>query len=155
MHRINFSNPGNEVDLYKLIFMKKTFAVWAVLISLLACSCSKQSQGELRTVPAAEPDQIINVKVGSGNTCTVNLGTAANVTILRQASHFQVSEMIMDKTDGSFTYKYLPAANFTGTDEVSLARTSAVTSDSDGCSYVGQNTGSTSTRITIKLNVTD
>jgi hypothetical protein len=148
----------NELDLYKLIIMKKTFASSVVLFSILVLSqsCTKQSEGELRITSPQTSVQTIQAKISAGQTYTLNLGASGNISITRQASHFQLSEMAIDKNDGSLNYKYLPAANYTGADEVSLTRTTSVTSGSNnGCFNGSQNNSSTSTIITIKLNVTD
>ena len=137
--------------------MKKTFASSAVLFSILVLSqsCTKKSQGELRIAsPQTTSVQTIHAKISTGNTYTLNLGASGNINITRQASHFQLSEMVIDKNNGSLNYKYLPAANFTGADEVSLTRTT-VTSGSNGCSNGSQNNSSTSAIITIKINVTE
>lgn len=155
--RIYFYCLKNELDLYKLIIMKKTFASSVVLFSILVLSqsCTKQSQGELRIASSQTSNQTIQAKISAGHTYTLNLGASGNISITRQASHFQLSEMAIDKNDGSLNYKYLPAANYTGADEVSLTRTTSVTSGSNGCSNGSQNNSSTSTIITIKINVTD
>ncbi len=138
--------------------MKKILALSAVLFSILVLiqSCTKQSHGDFGIAQSVETPlvQIFNANVSSGNTYTFNLGTPENVSITRQASHYQLSEIGIDNKNGSLNYKYSPSANYSGTDEVSLTSIGTPASGNSGC-HNGDQNNSSGTIITIKINVTN
>jgi hypothetical protein len=88
----------------------------------------------------------------------MDLSNAGTVSILRQAIHFSVSETIVNNENGSQVYKYIPAKDFTGNDEVLLlsnkSEESHSVSNSGGCGNSSAYTTSIGTKYTtIKITV--
>ena len=141
--------------------MKKTillpFFLLAVLVFL--SSCKKES---VSNTAASTPDETISVKITPNQSYQMDLANAGTVRISRQAIHFLVSEARNNET-GTPVYKYIPATDFTGNDEVVLVSTKIVTNysannSSGGCHNAsdGSSTAATSIlskNITLKITV--
>ena len=125
---------------------------------ILLQSCSKESANEMLVSPQISTTNI-NASVKSNGTYVLNLDKLENVTITKQASHFQISEAGLDNKTGFLAYKYQPALDYTGSDEVLLSSSKKVVSTSMGGCNNGSNDYRTSTTVTsnirIKINVTD
>jgi len=83
---------------------------------VLIISCKKEQLGN--TVIPAQPNQYIDASVASGETFTFVAGSSGELSVSKQALHFQVSEIL--NKNGSVYYNYKPAAGYIGTDEVAL-----------------------------------
>ena len=138
--------------------MKKTIACHKVLfcsLLVLLLSCSKNSKDSFsRSTVAA--NKVIDVKVTSGGTYSLNIGPSGNVSITKQAAHYLISETGTGE-NGSLVYKYIPAAGFKGTDEVSLLHTiETVDYSSNGCNYgSSMQMNRVASSILVKLTVGD
>ena len=112
--------------------MKKIFTYASVLMGfVISQSCSKQSAREMVMSPAIST-QIINAEVKNNATYQLPLDKFQNVTIVQQASHFQLSSVGLDNKTGLLLYKYQPAQDYTGTDEVLLSTSKNVVSAVSG-----------------------
>src|SRR5438045_3218282 len=101
--------------------MKKIFTFITILITIvLLQSCSKQSSNEMVISPQINTSSI-NATVKTNGTYELALSDIDNVTISKQASHFQISQAGLDNKTGLLVYKYQPAQDFTGSDEVVLS----------------------------------
>jgi hypothetical protein len=98
---------------------------WLVFFS----SCKKDPPD---TMVISTPDQTINVKIAPNQSYQMDLTNAGTVSISRQAIHFIVSEAIVNNENGIPVYKYIPATDFTGNDEVVLLSTIPVVNYSAG-----------------------
>jgi hypothetical protein len=84
---------------------------------LFSFSCKKES----RDIPAPSAvGEMINVRIAPNQPYQMDLTNAGTVSISKQASHFSMSETIMNNENGSQSYKYIPAKDFAGNDEVVL-----------------------------------
>ena len=133
--------------------MKKIHALVAVLILsfVFFTSCSKDSSPSFP--PATlQPDQVFSARLVPGQGYTLTLGNSGRASISRQAFHYQVSEAGMNAETKAVVYKYIPAADFTGVDEVSLVyQTEGSEQANAGCpNAVG---GNRTTYVTIKFTV--
>jgi hypothetical protein len=138
--------------------MKKVLLLPVVLtgVFLASQSCSKQSSDN--TV-APMRTNVVNATIAPNGSYQLNLNSA-NVSISRQASHFKVSQTEPDSKSGSIVYKYIPAADYRGTDEVVLSNTKTIiTTGSSGCpgnhTNNSDNTTSSTSYTTVKINITD
>jgi hypothetical protein len=104
--------------------MNKLFCTLTLLIGLAALfsSCKKDSD-------SLDPDcdlpasHEINIKITANETYQFDLGIFGDeegASISKQATHFSVSEVERDNNSGKIIYKYTPATNFVGTDEVQI-----------------------------------
>ena len=84
---------------------------------IFSFSCKKQSHDILVTSAAGET---INVRIAPNQSYQMDLTNAGTVSISKQAIHFSVSETIVNNENGTQIYKYIPATDFTGNDEVVL-----------------------------------
>ncbi len=138
--------------------MKKIAAASILLACILLQSCSKQEMNRA-SVPlpgqSAMDGQIINAKVSPGGIYNLNFTAPAIVTIVRQASHFTISEAKLGETSGSVNYRYSPADKFLGEDRVTLSYKSSSYSDNGGChgGPGGNQNDATLNYVTIKINV--
>jgi hypothetical protein len=136
--------------------MKKQILPLLVIAAMMVffVSCKKES---IQNTIAQSTDQVINVKISTNQSYQVNMSDASNLSISRQAGHFLTSEALIDAESGIAIYKYKPAADFTGTDEVLLLSTKTVTTysagSSSGCPSQG-NGGSTNSSVTTTKYVT-
>jgi hypothetical protein len=124
---------------------------WLVFFS----SCKKDLQD---TMVISTSDQTINVKIAPNQLYQTELTNAGTISISRQATHFIVSEAIMNNENGIPVYKYIPATDFTGIDEVELLSSISVVnySASSGGGCPGSNSASTTSFNTkyIRLRIT-
>jgi hypothetical protein len=135
----------------KLYFLPMLLPVLMVVF----LSCKKESVQGL--APAA-PDETIAVKIAPNQSYILNLPESNNVSISRQAAHFSVSEALVNAENGIPSYRYIPATDFTGNDEVSLisSKTSInySTSGSAACGSGSSDSKTSSTNlITLKITV--
>ena len=139
--------------------MRKLFLFPAVLLGSLLVfqSCSKQSSNEM---VAPMRTNIVNATIAPNGSYQMRIENAGNVVISKQASHFQVSQAELDSKSGVTVYKYIPAVDYRGTDEVVLSNTKTfITTGSSGCSGNHNNnsisTTSSTSYTTIKINITN
>ena len=139
--------------------MKKIFTYISILTGIMAIqSCSKQSSNEMLIAPQVNNTNI-SATVKSNGTYQLTLNNLANVVIVKQASHFQVSETSLDNKTNLLVYTYQPAQGYTGPDEVLLSTSKNVVSAGiavGGCNSSGSeyHTSTVTSNISIKLNVT-
>jgi maltose-binding protein MalE len=136
--------------------MKKIIAIGAVVVCslMLLSSCTKNSKDDLRPNTSLSPDKIISAKVSSGQTLTIPIDNAGELSIVRQAINHKISQTGIDPKNNSLIYSYAPADGFTGADEVLLAH-KTTTGYSGSCNY-GDAANMNSSRIayiTIKITV--
>jgi hypothetical protein len=105
-------------------------------------SCKKESYDIMVISP---PYETISVKIAPNQPYQMDLADAGTVSISRQAVHFLVSETIVNKETGTPVYKYVPATDFTGNDDIVLlsTKTFANYSTSTGGTCPGGPTGYT------------
>ena len=138
--------------------MRKLFLFPAVLlIMVIFQSCSKQSSSD---AVAPMITDVVNATIAPNGSYQLPIDNSGNVSISKQASHFQVSRMELDSKTGITAYKYIPAADYRGTDEVVLSNTITykITDRSGGCSRNNNSTGTTTSSTyytTIKINITN
>ena len=139
--------------------MRKLFSLPAFLLGILVVfqSCSKQSPSE--AIAPINPN-IVNATIALNGSYQLPINNAGDVSISKQASHFQVSKTELDSKSGLIVYKYVPAVDYRGTDEVVISniKTSLITG-SGGCSnnHISNSentTTSTTTYTTVKINIT-
>ena len=139
--------------------MKKLFllpALFAAAILTLLQSCSKESPGN---AVAPVTTNIVNATVATNGSYQLPIDNAGTVTISKQAAHYQLSEAALDNKSGVMVYKYMPALNYKGTDEVVLSNAKTIkVSGGNGCqgshSSNSGNTAITSiSYITVKINI--
>ena len=139
--------------------MKKIFSYTSILISIvLFQSCSKKSDEMLISPQISATSNVINTTIKSTGIYQLSLSSVQNVTIAKQASHFQVSEAGYDSKSGLMVYKYIPAQDFIGSDEVLLSTSNTVSSGAGGCHNNNNhtsNTVTTTSNISVKINVTN
>jgi hypothetical protein len=120
-------------------------------------SCSKQSNNQ---IVAPMHTNIVNATIAPNGTYQLGIENSGNVSISMQASHFKLSQTELDGKSGVMVYKYVPAADYRGTDEVVLSNTKTiVTTGSSGCSgnhtSNSNNITSSTSYTTVKINITD
>ena len=105
--------------------MRKLFLFPAVLLGILVVfqSCSKQSTNQ---IVAPMRTNIVNATIAPNGSYQLRIENSGNVSISMQASHFQVSQTEPDSKSGVIVYKYIPAADYRGTDEVVLSNTKTI-----------------------------
>ena len=143
--------------------MRKLLLIPAVLLINLVVfqSCSKQSSSE---AVAPMSTNIINATIAPNGSYQLSLDNSINATvsISKQAAHFQISQTEIDSKSGLLVYRYIPAADYRGVDEVLLSNTkiSEIASGS-GCpnnpdhnsNAANTPTTTTTSYTTIKLNI--
>ena len=135
----------------KICFLPMLLLV--LMVSFL--SCKKES---INTLSTANPGETIAVKITPNQSYILNQPDASNLSISRQASHFSVSEALANTETGGFSYKYIPAADYTGVDEISLVSSKTITnystSGQSGCgSGSSDNKTSGTSFITLKITI--
>jgi hypothetical protein len=156
VHNIYYVFQKNIIIFLKNIIMKKLFTYTIVLCCLLlsVVSCRKQSPQ-----PATEPEQVINAIVAPGQTYTYTPPSSGTLSINRQATHFEMSEVGTENNNSSVVYQYAPAKGYKGPDEPPLkfGTTVSYSGGGGGCNWGGnQNNYSTVTStIIIKITVAD
>ena len=127
---------------------KLSFTLPLVLTVVVFVSCKKESaQPQLNdaNTPASET---FSVKIAPDESYTFNILEAGNVAIVKQAAHFSVSEA-QQSENSSPSYKYIPAAHYTGNDEVVLLFSKSSASSDQSNSGCGNHTNSSSTAATV------
>lgn len=139
--------------------MRKLLLFPAVLLGNLIVfqSCSKQSVTE---AVAPMTTNVINATIALNGSYQLPINNSGSVTISRQASHFQLSQTEADSKSGFTVYKYIPAQDYAGTDEVVLSNTKTIiASAGSGCSNNhtsnSDNTTTSTSYITVKINITN
>ena len=142
--------------------MRKLLVFSAVLAGMFIGfqSCSKQSAHEMIAAPLT--DNIINATISANQSYQLVLDNSASVSIAKQASHFQISQTELDTKSGSLLYRYVPANNYSGTDEVVIGTTKTMingsTSECYNNNYSNQNSNNISystSYTTIKIKITN
>lgn len=95
--------------------------IFTLLVVLILVSCSKNDAAIApgNPNPTVSATQVINATVKSDFTYELPL-SSSGIQIDKQASHFSLSAIGVDAKKGTTIYQYLPAKDFTGTDEVTL-----------------------------------
>jgi len=89
----------------------------SLAMGVFSFSCKKESRDVPDTAAAGET---INIRVAPNQSYQLDLTNAGTVSISKQAMHFSVSEAMVNTENGTQVYKYIPAIDFTGNDEVVL-----------------------------------
>jgi len=131
--------------------MKQIISLSAVLFTLLLItqSCSKEMPDK---IVQTLPDETINATVSADNAYKLDITSLGDVSISRQALHFAISQTGIDVKDRTPIYTYVPAAGFTGNDQVELFSTKSIRSTGGTCS--GSHYSSSITNIVIKFTIT-
>src|SRR5688500_3025954 len=138
---------------------KSTILVIALGVLFLLPSCSKKSQEEM-VLSSVSSDQVISATVSYTSGYELPVGTYGNVSIHKQAKHFEHSVAAVDAKSGSLMYKYLTEKSYRGKDEVVLKSEKTVRgySGSSGCN-MGESAYSydrvVSSYVTIRFTVVD
>ena len=137
--------------------MRKIFILPMLLLVLMVSflSCKKES---INVLSPAGTGETISVQLTPSQSYVLNQPDASNLSISRQASHFSVSEAVANIETGGFSYKYIPVAGYTGTDEISLLSSATTTtyshsSESGGCGSGGGESKISSNLITLKITI--
>ena len=136
--------------------MRKLFLLPAVLLGFLVVfqSCSKQSPSN---AVAPINTNVINVNIAPNGSYQLPIQNPGNVSISRQASHYQVSQADVDSKSGVMVYKYIPVADYMGTDEVVLSNTKTSIITGSGCpnnhTSNSESTATSTSYITVKINI--
>jgi hypothetical protein len=136
--------------------MKKLIAIPAVVFCTLVLftSCTKSSSDSFDQNTNLVPDKIITATVSAGQSHVVTINDIGNLSIVRQASHFKISQTGIDPKYKSLLYTYSPAEGFTGSDEVLLVHKIHTGSSSDvSCNTDGQSSRIWTTYIAVKITV--
>lgn len=134
-----------------------TFASSAVFVMILS-SCSKEIDKQTASQPQSPSGQVVNVTINTDEVYTVAYEKATELNIHKQAAHFKESLTSINNETGQVVYKYVPAADFKGIDEVTLSSIKkAENNNTSGC-YHGnygdqQNVLLIKTYTTLKINV--
>ncbi len=125
--------------------MKKLYFITIVLLCMMIVfqSCSKQSTNQM--IAPASPN-VINAIIAPNQSYLLNVNSTGNVSIEKQASHYQVSKAAPDTKSGKIVYEYLPAKDYTGKDEVVLSsKITIYTSEGGGGCNSSHNNNSVTT----------
>jgi hypothetical protein len=154
-----FYSLKKELIFFKLKCMKKLLLFPAVLLGSCAIfsSCSKRS--DVQTV-APVNNNVIEATIAPNGTYSLPTNNLETVRISMQASHYKVSEAKQDGKTGITVYKYIPAADYIGTDQVILNKVKIIsTSPGSGCSNNHtsnpDNTVTSSYYVTVKINISN
>ena len=136
--------------------MRKPYFLPVLLPVLMVVflSCKKES---VTTLAPAAPGETIAVKIAPNQSYMLSLPEANNVSISRQAAHFSVSEALVNAENGSPTYRYIPAADFTGNDEIVLISSKTMinySASGNGACGSGSSDSKTSSTNLITLKIT-
>jgi hypothetical protein len=114
--------------------MKKLYYLQIVagLCIMVFQSCTKDAVSDPSAISSSRS---IDVIISPNQTYQLNLAASTAVNIFKQAAHYQTSETFLNPENGSFTYTYLPDANYKGKDQVVLSATSLITTSGNpsGC----------------------
>ncbi len=123
-----------------------------IVVMALFVSCKKESVKPAPVIPTIE---VVNVKIAPNQSYQADITDATKISIAKQATHFSVSETLASGEKGAPVYKYLPATDFTGTDEVTLVSSKVeVSYFSGGCSTDNSADHATVTTKYITLKIT-
>ena len=118
--------------------MKKVYALPAMLffIGLMLASCSKQSIND-----EVSPDltNIININLAPGQSYQFAMSQPGEVNIIKQAKHYSISEVDIEKESSKAIYYYRPVQGYTGTEEIILENKKAVATVYGGCNGTHNN----------------
>jgi len=139
--------------------MKKLFLFPAILLGILVVfqSCSKRSATE--AMAPVNPN-VVNATIALNGSYQLPIDNSVTISISKQAAHFQVSQTGTDSKTGAPVYKYVPAVDYVGGDEVILSNTKTSFVTGSGCSNNHTSssgepgTTTITTFTTIKINVT-
>jgi len=122
-------SPGNWSRFSETNFMRKLILLPFFLLGVLLFfpSCKKESHD---TMGIITPDETMYVKIATNQLYQLDITDAGSVSISKQAIHFLVSETLEINESGTSGYKYIPATDFTGNDEVILLLTKNVRNNS-------------------------
>ncbi|MEP7109655.1 MAG: hypothetical protein ABI760_16795 [Ferruginibacter sp.] len=114
--------------------MKQVKSIPFLLISLalISQSCTKQSPDKRVTITTT-PAQTINATVSAKSPYSLNVNNMGDVSVSKQAAHFELSQTETDPKDGTRLYKYVPQGDYAGTDEVELLASKTSYSTGTGC----------------------
>ncbi len=130
--------------------MKKISFFSAILLGILALqSCSKES---VHNMTVAAPDNTINATISLNKTYQL-IFNSGEVNISKQASHFKVSQVEPGIANGSIVYKYAPADDFIGVDEVVLSITKIGITGNGRCNTNGYSNSYSTSYTTVKINI--
>jgi hypothetical protein len=139
--------------------MRQLISIPVLLFGLLSLtqSCTKQSRDE-----KTYTSETINASVSVSNPYTLNLNNLGNVSISKQAVHYEISQTETESKEGGgiLLYKYVPKTGYSGNDEVelSVSKTTYSTGGGGGCNNGGGGGSYANTytsRILIKFNITN
>jgi len=152
-----FKISKKSVTFVKMTHMRKVILFPAVLLGILVFqACSKTSSDSL---VAPMRTKLINATIAPNGSYQLTIDNSENVSISKQASHFLVSHTELDSKSGSPVYKYIPALDYRGTDEVLLSITKTFSTGSGECSgnhtSNADNSSSSTSYTTVKINITD
>ena len=134
--------------------MRKLFLFQAALLAILAGfqSCSKEVANDMMIVQES-PSDIINATIASNKMYQLTFNSG-EVNISKQASHFKVSQVEPGAENGLIVYKYAPAPDFIGSDEVVLSITRTGIANNGGCNSNRYSNSIITSYTTIKINIT-
>ncbi len=112
--------------------MKKISALAAVVFfaCFLLSSCSKQS---INDEVSPGPTNIINITIGPNQVYHLAISEPGEVSIVKQAKHYKISETAFEAEGGQMRYSYLPSQDYTGIEEIVLSNKKAIAIISGGC----------------------
>jgi hypothetical protein len=141
--------------------MRMNFTLAIAAISMVALvSCSKTDQVETAMAAPSSSDQVVNVSVETNGAYELPITSSmGEVKIHTQATHYELSATGVDGKNGFKVYKYVPAKDYNGNDQVTLSQTRSYTSYNEGSEchngYMGgeKKTSTATTYLTIKFKV--
>lgn len=149
----------NPVTYRKLKCMRTIFTLFlSVILVIVFQSCSKSGQDEMVLTPAA--GEQINATIAANSAYEISLDDYTSAVISKQAAHHAESFTGIDEKTGRFRYRYVPALNFSGMDEVTLKSTKTVVgyANGPGCNRSSESGGDMSEKtvtryLTIRIRV--
>lgn len=111
--------------------MKKIYAISAAFfICIMLLSCSKQS---INNEVSPDLTNIINATIAPNQSYHFTITEPGEVSIVKQAKHYKISETALEAERGQMIYNYTPAKDYTGTEEIILTNKKAVAVVFGGC----------------------
>ncbi|MDQ6844486.1 MAG: hypothetical protein M3Z92_09065 [Bacteroidota bacterium] len=101
--------------------MKKFYIRFTILSCILFAlsSCSKKAASDMMAPPSSP--NIVNASIAPNQSYQLVINNAGEVNIDKQALHYKVSQAGVDAKTGHMVYEYIPAQDFSGTDEVIIS----------------------------------
>lgn len=136
--------------------MKKINALAAILVivCLLLSSCSKQSIND-EVSPGLT--NIINITIAPNQSYQFAISEPGEISIVKQAKHYKISETGFETDGGQMRYNYLPIQDYIGSEEIVLANKKAIAIISGGCNGSHDNneanTSYTTVYTMIRINI--